>query len=63
MTIDIITPESVALDIKDAVAVLAVENWAELLGRLVEKLAHNGTLTARDVAYLLPIGYEVRIND
>lgn len=63
MTIDIVTADGVALDIKDTFSHLALNSGPELLGRLVEALVTNGTLTGRDLLHLLPFGYEVRIDD
>lgn len=62
MTIDIITPDGVAVDVKDAIGDLALKSSAELIGLLVQTLTRNGTLSHRELLDILPFGYEVRIN-
>ena len=61
MTIDVITPDGIAVDIKDAICDLArTGNAPELIGRLVQALINNGKLSADDLRTMLPISYEVR---
>lgn len=60
MTIDILDPDGVALDIKDAIADLALTSHAALIGHLVETLVRRNILDAAALREILPSNYEVR---
>jgi hypothetical protein len=60
MTIDIVDPRGVALDIKDAIADLALDSHAALLGHLVETLVRRNIIDAEALRQILPRNYEVR---
>lgn len=55
--IDVINPEGVAVDVKDAVADVACP---EFFGRLVQALVQKDLLTADDLRRILPSTYTVR---
>jgi hypothetical protein len=61
--IDIIDPHGVALDIKDAVADLALSSHAALLGHLVETLVKRNVIDADALRQILPSNYEARENE
>lgn len=58
--IDVVTPDGVAVDVKDAVADLALRSGPEILGRLVDALVKSGALDADQLRRILPDSYEVR---
>lgn len=60
MTIDVLTPDGVAVHIRDAVSDIALTAAPELTGRLVEVLVNKKLLNASDLRSILPPSYEVR---
>lgn len=58
--VDVITPDGVAVSVKDAVADVALRGNAEFCGRLVTVLIEAGVLDANHLRRILPATYEVR---
>lgn len=54
---DILTPDGIAVDVRDAVTAVSCPVF---VGRLVELLITKGLITGDELQALLPPGYEVR---
>lgn len=60
MAIDVVTPDGVAVSIKDAVGDVMLKGGPEFVGRLVALFVLKRVILASDLRMLLPLTYEVR---
>jgi len=60
MTIDVLCPNGVAVDVRDAVSEIAVNSSPELIGRIMQVLVDKKIIGAADLRLILPPDYEVR---